>query len=88
MRNLAELKHLREKLGDFHGSGADKHRAALLHHQLHLIDNSSVFLLLGAVDAVVPVVAYHRTVGRYLHHLELVYVVELTSLGHCRTGHA
>ena len=47
-----------------------------------------VFLVRGAIDLVVLVVADARHVGRDLHHVQLVDLGELVGLGHRRAGHA
>ena len=85
--DLAQLQHLGQQFRDLDRSRTNQHRASLSHHVFDFLDHGSIFLLLGAVYAVVHIVADHRTVGRDLDYFQLVDVVELTGFGHGRTGH-
>ena len=85
--NLAHGQHAGEQLGDLDGSRTHEARTALDTHLLHLLDDGCIFLALRLIDAVVEVLADHRTVGRNLHDIELVDVPELTRLRRSRTRH-
>ena len=86
--DMAHGKHAAQELGDFDGSGADKHGASLRHEVLDFVDNGGIFLLFGLIDAVVHIDARYRLVGRDGHHIELIDVPELTCFRFGRTGHA
>ncbi len=88
MGNAAHLEHPAQQFGDLHGGGAHQHGAPLAHEMLDHRNHGVVLVFLGAVDQVVLVVADHRTVGGYHHHVQLVYLPELASLSLCRTGHS
>ena len=84
---LAHGEHTAQQLTDFYGCGTHKYGASLGHHLLHLGDDSVVLLALGLVDAVVHVVTCDGAVGGDYHHIELVDIPQLASLGLGRTGH-
>ena len=89
VRDMAQVEHLGEHLTDFHRCGTHQHRTTGFNHLLNLGDDCLVLGAVGLIDAVVHVVADHRLVGRDLHHVQLVDIVELTSLGDgstCHTG--
>ena len=87
MRYLTQTKHLAEQLGYLDGSGTDEDRTTLLDHRLNLVDDGIVFLALGAIDAVVHIVAGDGFVGRNNDYIQFVDIPELTRLGLGRTGH-
>ena len=88
VRNLGFLQHRRDLLGVVDGCGADQDRLALLVQALDLLDDRPPLLGFGAVDGVRRVVTQHRHVGRDRDHVQLVDLVELSSLGERRAGHA
>ena len=87
MRNLIEREHTAEQLTDFHACGTHEHWASRVAHTYHLGDDSVVLFALGAIYAVVHILADNGAVGGNLHHIELVDIPELTSLGNGSTCH-
>ena len=87
MRYLTQTKHLAEQLGYLDGSSTDEDRTTLLDHRLNLVDDGVVFLALGAIDAVVHIVAGDGFVSRDNDYIQFVDIPELTRLGLGRTGH-
>ena len=87
MGDVAHAKHLRQKLGNFHGGGTYQAGAARVAHFLNLFDDGAVFLAVCLVNAIVHVVTCDRTVGGNFNHVELVDIPKLASLCACCTGH-
>ena len=87
MRNVPQIKHLRQHLTDFHRCGTYKHWTTSVNHLLDLGDDSLVLGTVGLIDAVVHVIANHRFVGRDLHHVEFVDIVKLACFGDGGTSH-
>lgn len=53
----------------------------------NVIDDCVEFRGLGLVDEVVHILSYHGLVGRNLHDVERIYLLEFLALRHSRTGH-
>ena len=88
VRDVLLLEHVREHFGLLDRDGADEDRLALLVALEDLVDDRAELALLVLVDEVGVVVADHRLVGRDLHDVELVDLVELGGLGVGGAGHA
>jgi hypothetical protein len=82
------LEHLREHLALLDAGRADEHRAALVGGFLDLFEDGGPLLLLGAVDAVLAVLADDRAVRRDRDDFQPVDLRELFRLGLGRAGHA
>ena len=81
------VEHAAQQLGYFDAGRTNQRGASAIAQADYLLDDGLVLLTGSLVDAVVHVVADDGTVGGNLHHVELVDVPELTSLGDGRTGH-
>ena len=87
MRNLAHGQHLGEQLTDLDRCSTHQARTSLDTHVLDLFNDSTIFLAIGLIDAVIHIVADNRLVGRNLDHIELVDIPELTGLSAGGTSH-
>ena len=87
MRNLTHIKHFRQQLGNLHRCSTDQCRAARIAHLLNFVDNGCIFLARCLIQAVVHILALHRSVRRNLNHIELVDIPELSCFGRGCTGH-
>ena len=86
--DAAHAQHLGEHFADLDGNRADQNRLTRLVAALNLLNDLAELALLRAVDQVVHILADHRTVGRNLHHVELVNALEFFFLRLGRAGHA
>jgi len=84
MRDFAHSKHLRKQLTDFNRSSAYQARTSLHTHVLDFLDYRTILFTIGLVYAIVHVISDHGLIGRYLYHIELVDIPELT--GFCTSG--
>ena len=88
VRDLVLLQEFGQNLGFLDGGGADEGRLTALACILDEPDDRAIFLLRGAINLVVLVIADHGHVGRHLDDVEAVDVHELVGLGEGGTGHA
>ena len=86
--DLLQLEHARDHFRGFDAGGADEDRLALGVELLDQLDDGGEFLAACLVDAVVVILALHRTVRRDGEHIEIVDVMELGGVGLSRAGHA
>ena len=87
VRDISHLEHSADKLRNLNRCGTYEHWTSSITHCFNLLYDSSIFLAVGLIYAVVHIITEHRTVGRNLYHVELVDIPELSSLSTCSTGH-
>ena len=87
MLDFADVEHLAQQLGYLDGGRTYQYRTALVHHVHYLVDDGVVFLAFGAVDTVVHVDTGDGFVGRDDHHVQFVYIPELSGFRLGGTGH-
>ena len=81
------IEHTAEQFRNLNRCSTYQRRATSLAQAHHLVDDGTVLFTGCLIDTVVHIVADNRTVGRNLHHVELIDIPELASLGRSRTGH-
>ena len=87
MWNVAKVEHTAQEFADIHARRTNQYWAALQTHLFDFRDNGGIFLTLRFINAVVHIVAEHRTVSRDFNNVELIDVPKFSSFGDGRTGH-
>ena len=86
--NFPNVQHPAEQFTDLHSRGSHQNRTSCIPHFDHVINHRIELLPLGLEDHVILVVPGNGTVGWNAHHVQLVNVPQLLSLGFGRTRHA